>query len=206
MNQNAQIESLEPRWLMASSTIEFLRGTLEVLGGGGGDEIEFRVSRGQVEVVIDGEVNRGGWLLREVSRLIVNGRGGNDLIKVLAGLPATIEGGRGNDRLTGGSGNDSVLGGSGKDRLNGGAGNDLLNGQGGDDSIRGGKGSDLSLDRLDRLLDGDRADENLDVLFAAFPRLVDDLFPNGIDESIDDIFDGGGSIFDSGGGGGSIFD
>jgi Ca2+-binding RTX toxin-like protein len=131
---------------------------------------------------------------------VLNGRGGAD----------TLIGGAGDDSLLGLGGNDSILGGDGRDNLSGGSGNDLLNGEGETDTISGGRGTDLSIDSEDRLTDPDRADEDLNLFFGAFPGLFNDLFPNGIGGGTDifgngtDIFGNGGNIFGSGGG--SIFD
>jgi len=69
-------------------------------------------------------------------RIITDGRGGNDVIKVLysAGdITAELYGGDGNDWLRGGSGNDFISGGDGYDLISGGNGRDfLVGGQGGD--------------------------------------------------------------------------
>jgi Ca2+-binding RTX toxin-like protein len=126
---------------------------------------------------------------------VINGRGGND----------TLVGGAGNDNLIGLTGNDSILGGDGRDNLSGGAGNDLLNGEAEADTVSGGAGTDLDIDQQDRLVDPDSADQNLNLLFGAFPGLANTLFPNGTGNTggLGDIFGNGGNIF--GGGGGSIF-
>ena len=58
-------------------------------------------------------------------------------------IPALIEGGAGNDKLTGGRADDILVGGSGKDNLNGRGGNDVLLGGSSKDDRNGGKGNDL---------------------------------------------------------------
>lgn len=126
----------------------------------------------------------------------INGRGGDD----------TLVGGVGDDNLVGLAGNDSMLGGDGRDNLSGGGGNDLLNGEAQSDTVSGGAGTDLDIDIDDRLVDPDRADEDLNSFFAGFPGLFNSLFPNGPGNigGLGDIFGSGGNIFGSGGG--SIFD
>lgn len=106
----------------------------------------------------------------DVRRLVVNGRGGDDLLSNLTDVPSTLYGGAGNDlvyggdaadslsggdgsdvmsggggadTLDGGTGNDHLAGGDGDDCLLGGDGNDALYGMGGSDTLRGGKGSDI---------------------------------------------------------------
>ena len=125
----------------------------------------------------------------------INGRGGDD----------TLIGGAGDDNLEGLAGNDSITGGDGRDNISGGAGNDLMNGDADTDPVSGGAGTDLDIDLDDRIVDPDRADEDLNALFIAFPRFFTPS-GNGTGNNTgngNDIFGGGGgSIF---GGGGSIF-
>jgi hypothetical protein len=69
-----------------------------------------------------------------IGKLVINGLNGNDTITVNSNvsIPATIDGGGGNDSLTGGSGNDSIYGYGGADILVGGLGSDRM--EGGDDN------------------------------------------------------------------------
>lgn len=98
-----------------------------------------------------------------VSRIVVYGLGGNDIIIVNPYLSkrAELHGGSGNDQLFGGGGsdvlygdegndllygiggNDQLFGGDGIDSLNGGNGDDILEGQGGNDFLNGGLGNDI---------------------------------------------------------------
>lgn len=73
----------------------------------------------------------------KVSGFEVNAGAGDDTVTVsrAVGVPVTLRGGLGSDRLTGGG---SVLG----DRLIGGPGDDVLNGMGGPDVLYGGPGND----------------------------------------------------------------
>lgn len=114
-----------------------------------------------------------------VSAFEVNAGGGDDSVSAsrTLGVPVTLRGGPGNDRLTGGGsvlgdrliggtgddvlngtggpdvlyggpGNDVLIGGSGDDRLYGGSGDDKLYGGSGDDVLRGEAGSDQLVDNL----------------------------------------------------------
>ena len=87
-------------------------------------------------------------------------------------IPATLNGGGGNDylvsgggddTLNGGDGNDVLIADGGKDTLNGGAGNDLLSGGGGDDTLNGDSGDDnLSGGAGDDTVNGDDGRDRLD--------------------------------------------
>jgi Ca2+-binding RTX toxin-like protein len=75
----------------------------------------------------------------------VNAGGGNDsvIISPKIGVPVTLRGGPGDDRLYGGGGFDKLVGGPGKDALIGRAGNDGLYGGPGEDRLYAGTGDDL---------------------------------------------------------------
>lgn len=102
------------------------------------------------------------WLGRFIGFNIIAGDG-DDLVSIDSGvgLPATIDGGDGNDSIFGGSGNDSLLGGAGNDCISGNGGNDLLIGGPGRDSLVGGDGDDT--------LDSDADDEISDLLALTAP-------------------------------------
>ena len=78
-----------------------------------------------------------------INRVIINGKGGNDLIVNNTNKPSIIFAGRGNDRIFGGSGNDRLNGGPGNDRIFGRNGNDTLYGGNGSDLLNGGCGNDF---------------------------------------------------------------
>ncbi len=65
-----------------------------------------------------------------------------DAIRQMPDLPATINGGAGNDEIQGGSQNDQIDGGAGDDKLYGNGGTDRLIGQSGADTMVGGAGID----------------------------------------------------------------
>jgi Ca2+-binding RTX toxin-like protein len=73
------------------------------------------------------------WLVGDLGRDRLHGRGGDD----------RLEGGAGRDWLRGGRGDDRLSGDAGRDRLYGGKGNDLLDGGAGNDRAHGGRGDDV---------------------------------------------------------------
>jgi hypothetical protein len=82
---------------------------------------------------------------------IIGGEGGDNLDGSTLGLPLTIEGRGGGDRLRGGNasstlrgegGNDDLAGGADPDLLEGGDGNDTIDGLAGGDTVRAGSGFD----------------------------------------------------------------
>lgn len=113
----------------------------------------------------------------KISGFEVNAGGGDDQVTIgrMVGVPVTLRGGPGNDRLIGGGstlgdkliggpgddelvgrsgpdllyggpGDDSLLGGPDDDRLVGGSGNDVLRGEGGTDVLLGGSGENSLFD------------------------------------------------------------
>jgi Ca2+-binding RTX toxin-like protein len=88
---------------------------------------------------------------------LLQGGGGRDSLSMsdeaaLNGLPATLNGGPGNDNvkdfspgnrtLDGGDGDDVMFGSGGDDTMRGGAGNDEMDGEDGNDTVSGGDGDD----------------------------------------------------------------
>ncbi|MCX7892735.1 MAG: Ig-like domain-containing protein, partial [Burkholderiales bacterium] len=124
---------------------------LYVKGTEGNDQIEITEADGRIRV----KVNREERIYTGITGIVVDARGGNDVVR-LSGLTigAIVEGGSGNDKLDasgvvrakvelrGGDGNDTLIGGALGDRLLGGNGNDTIRGGGGDDWIEGGAGDD----------------------------------------------------------------
>jgi Ca2+-binding RTX toxin-like protein len=80
-----------------------------------------------------------------IRRLHLDAGAGDDVVTMQVSLPATIIGGRGNDRITAGGRADHVSGGAGSDVINGGGGDDVIEGLAGDDNIDGSAGTDLLL-------------------------------------------------------------
>jgi hypothetical protein len=73
--------------------------------------------------------------LAGVKRIRVLTRDGNDYVTILSALPATIDGGLGDDRLIGGAGDDLLIGGRGNDYLAGASGTDAFLGGTDDDTV-----------------------------------------------------------------------
>lgn len=153
------VEPLEHRSLPAATVSSFVRsGVLSVVGSESADIIVVRQT-GAGAVTLDANGTRQ--LYRGVSRVIVDGRGGDDRIYLdtrisdaarIAPIPAQLQGSAGNDLLVGGSGadqfsggdgSDSIYGDRGADWIDGGNGADRLYGNDGDDVIAGGAGDDL---------------------------------------------------------------
>ena len=90
----------------------------------------------------------------------------NDSIVNQTGLPATLNGGAGNDTIVGGSRGELIEGGLGNDKLWGNGGNDTLYGDLGDDVVHGGAGNDTLMDATGKYsgndwLFGDDGDDNV---------------------------------------------
>jgi hypothetical protein len=169
------LEPLEDRALAASGLLSSLpdliaqpqisatlsAGVLRVNGTFLADTIAVRQSNGLITV---GGV-AGAFAAAAVSRIEVNGSGGNDTIRLNSEAmpggqpivkPCTVRGGTGNDLIIGGYGNDSLYGEAGNDIIRGGNGNDLLVGGAGMDSLYGGAGNDRLIgDAADRILAGE---------------------------------------------------
>ncbi|MET0559816.1 MAG: calcium-binding protein [Solirubrobacterales bacterium] len=145
--------------------------TVILAGSEEADSIVIRLSEGGHDFVIDsaGPLEVGGGvclhpeanpnqLVCETAKIggfEVNVGGGDDVVDIgrMVGIPVTLRGGPGDDRLVGGSGSqgDKLIGGSGDDELWGRSGPDVLYGGEGDDLLCGGQGDD-------RLVGGDGDD------------------------------------------------
>ncbi|HRT96170.1 MAG TPA: LEPR-XLL domain-containing protein, partial [Planctomycetota bacterium] len=103
-----------------------------------------------------GEVTALGVSVADGDSLIIDGRGGNDVIQVSPSVQSgpqsfliTLNGDDGDDylsaggQLNGGAGNDTLIGGAGNDKLDGGSGDDVFVGNGGTDDIGGGAANSI---------------------------------------------------------------
>ena len=111
-----------------------VNGELIVVGTESGDVLNVHRTGNTLVVLANGE--RLGEFAASVESIVVDGRGGNDVI-LLAPRVDT------NSELHGGAGNDVIVGGRGDDRIFGGDGRDLLHGLHGDDHLDGGADSDF---------------------------------------------------------------
>ena len=139
---------LDNRVSLPSVTATLEAGVLRVNGTYLPDAISLRQTSGVITV----SGVSGSFPVAAISRVEVNGHGGDDVIRLnsetMGGLPITkpcvanggagsdtVFGGYGNDQLDGGSGNDLIFGGPGVDNLVGGAGADRMFGGSGNDRI-----------------------------------------------------------------------
>lgn len=126
----AAIETLEDRRLMSASVIgDFL----SIDGTENNDVIDVSLANGKFTVIDNGVTKQ--FPLGTIDLIIVNGRGGNDILRLAANINIDAI-------MAGGEGNDTIRGGSGKDSIHGEAGDDIIDGGLGADEIEGGDGID----------------------------------------------------------------
>ncbi|HEV2296849.1 MAG TPA: PKD domain-containing protein [Tepidisphaeraceae bacterium] len=118
------------------------RQMLLVEGTAGADRIVFATGKtGLIEVKLG---NRSLGTFADISRIIVNGGDGDDMINAgSVAVPVVLFGGAGNDTLTGGANHDILIGGAGDDDLDGGQGDDLLVGGADRDKLDSQHGNDV---------------------------------------------------------------
>ncbi len=126
--------------------------TIQIAGSDGRDIIRVRQSNqfaGALKVIVH-ELDTGTVTIQDnitgVDRIIADGRGGNDHIKIrhnVGTLPTELYGGDGNDRIRGGQGDDFISGGDGYDLISGGNGRDFLVGGLGGDLVIGYNDDDI---------------------------------------------------------------
>lgn len=110
-------------------------GTLTINGSSDSNDIGLSIDgNGLLQVYADGAVRT--FPASAVTRVVVNGLDGNDLIYADPAFSKPVE-------INGGAGNDTAIGGSAADALNGDDGEDVLVGNAGNDTVAGGSGRDL---------------------------------------------------------------
>ena len=139
-------------------------GTLKVTGGGAGERIALRAASGGRLAVDVGDNGSANFTFRRSSfkRIVVNGAGGNDRLRIDDANGAftnrektTLRGGPGSDQLIGGRFAETLDGGDGTDTVDGNAAVDkVILGNGGDaltwnagdgrDRVNGGAGADTA--------------------------------------------------------------
>jgi len=135
------VESLERRQHL-SATLK--AGTLTITGTPGKDAISVSLKPHDSKKLDVAEGKHHTYFdLKSVKKLRIIGQSGNDTIVVSVSIPASIDGGSGNDVIRGGPANDAIVGGGGNDAIKGGAGDDVLDGGSGNDSLDGGPGADI---------------------------------------------------------------
>ena len=142
-------------------------GTLEIAGTDAGEAIFVTKQGRKLRVAFgaagDVDVGAGGrkFKARKVRAIVVTGGAGDDLLGVApdVAVPATLDGGAGNDTLRGGAAGDTLRGGDGDDFLYGGEGDDTLAGGAGNDHVGyNGVGPTVSEPGNDVLTGGDGDD------------------------------------------------
>ena len=198
----AAIENLEPRRLLA---VTLDNGVLTVTGFNAADRIEIQRRADDGEVRVEHNGQEFDFPIGSVTRVVVNGRGGNDFIEYSGrdgglNVPGVLNGGAGNDTIQGGDANDTLIGGNGHDFIEGKSGNDRIAGGKGNDIIQGGNGNDsLNGDQGHDDLWGNRGDDKLDGGFG------DDDLSGG--RGTDNVFgDAGNEDFDNSDSLGELFD
>lgn len=149
-------------WTAVISGVGLVNGQLQIIGTGGRDIIH--VIRGgagsgpdhnvlDVQTVFNvGSGSAGGgpatisdFSLSDVTSILIIGRGGDDHLQVHSQItiPATIDGGSGDDQIWGGDGDDTITDLVGNNSIMAGAGNDLVTTGGGQDNVDAGDGNDM---------------------------------------------------------------
>ena len=126
----------------AAVTATVAGGTLRVTGGGAGERIALRLAPGSrvgVDVGDNGSVNFS-FLRSTFTKIVVNGGGGNDRLRVneAGGAFTNTE----KTTFNGGPGADQLIGGRYGEALNGNDGNDTVDGNAGNDKVALGTGAD----------------------------------------------------------------
>jgi Ca2+-binding RTX toxin-like protein len=173
-------------------------GILKVLGTTGNDTITITSDGTNIDITGNGAVMTPV-PLAGLTGVSVKGKAGDDIITLAQSLllPATINGGAGNDSLTGGGGDNLLISGPGNDTLVGGAAMSLLipgqfqtyaNTSPGNDSLVGGSGlaiADFSyrLDPMNLSNDGkpDSGDQSLNEKITIAPSVTGILGGTGPD-------------------------
>ncbi len=137
-NSSALVLPLESRQLLSATLAS---GVLTVNGSGAADHIGLD-PRTTTSLRVEIGTNNQTFDLRQITRIVVNGLGGNDVIEVNARNPLTM-----GVEVHGGDGNDYLKGSDSADKLYGDAGNDFIEGKGGNDLIDGGAGYDVAEDK-----------------------------------------------------------
>src|SRR5205809_42271 len=141
------LENLESRRLFNAAVLAAghaglaADGTLFITGSAGNDMVDLHRYGSNIRVAINGRTR--SFKVDLVKAIRVDGGAGDDQIVLgRRNVPATLNGGIGDDTLSAGNGNDSLIGGAGSDYLFGRGGNDTLDGGKGTDMIVGGSGFD----------------------------------------------------------------
>src|SRR5947207_9514950 len=138
------LQHLESRQLMSASAA-LSNGVLTITGTSGNDYVyvTLQVSDSTINIYQSG-TKTSSYASSSVKKIVGYGNGGNDQLWIssnVGAIPASLDGGAGDDELIGAGGNDTLVGGIGNDNLSGGDGNDALDGGDGLDTLAGGNGN-----------------------------------------------------------------
>ncbi|WP_236626075.1 PKD domain-containing protein, partial [Rhodopirellula baltica] len=143
----AEIQSAEP-----TTGVRLVDGVLHIIGTDQNDLVNVSRLGSRVYVYANFlpsthrlQLGSTWFPLADVQSIEAKMRDGNDIFRASAWVtvPATIDGGSGNDVLTAGGGSSLLLGGEGNDFLLGGQARNVLIGGGGRDHLLGGRDEDL---------------------------------------------------------------
>jgi uncharacterized delta-60 repeat protein len=125
-------------------TLAKVIGGVLVVSGTSGDDAIAIASDGDDFVTAEVNGKLAYFARSGLKSVQVDAGAGNDGVNAeeLNGVPATIDGGAGDDVIDGGQAGNLLIGGAGNDFLNGGQGNDTLLGGDGKDELEGGFGQD----------------------------------------------------------------
>ena len=172
--------------------ISVVNNELRINGTVGRDDIVVTQNGNTLEVDASGDCFES-FALQDINRVVINGFGGVDTIRVDAAVATLINGGSGADEIFGGTLVNVIFGGPGADTIYGGPLNDTLNAGRGQDTVFGFAGDDTIIggDASDTLNGGTGNDELLGGLGA------DTLNGNGGDDTLignvgADTLNGGG--------------
>ena len=157
--RRVSFEALENRRVLDASLVG---GVLAIQGTNHKDVIQVTSDGSNLTVTIHGKST--AFAVADVQSIEIKGGNGNDTITLdqTVLVPATIEGGNGNDVIQGGAGNDTIFGGNGKDLIDGGAGTDQIHGGNGKDDLHGGDGDDQLFGENGKdVLNGDLGNDDL---------------------------------------------
>ena len=150
------IEPLETRRLLSAEVI------LQVIGSDSADSIT--ISQNETNIIVTENGVSRTFQIGEITRVIIEGNGGNDNIDCTTlKTKCSIDGDDGDDTVIGSEKSDRIDGGEGEDSLIGGKGSDNMRGEDDDDIVRGGKGNDtVNGGSGEDNLTGDENDDLLD--------------------------------------------
>lgn len=115
--------------VVAGPGVTLVSGVLTITGTNGNDWVEVERVGNQYRVKANFLTGSGVYFnVNSVQSILVNVLDGNDDVEIGSTvlIPATLNGGDGNDELSGGNGANTINGGAGNDEITGGSANDII--------------------------------------------------------------------------------